>query len=197
MRREAGDNTAQCFTADIAWPLRTGGPASPAMVDVNVLWFMMTFRHGAEAMQYAIMLAFVIVSVIGSAHAQFLDQGKDEVARHLGGYWVSEMAVNDTAKLGYFTLICTMKGNLYLVDRLIDLDLDTPIVVVRMEPGRRVSLTYLRDNDLRTDFFRRVPYFADCDAWQGRKFANVFMQIVSINGVSRLSELWSKLLSNK
>lgn len=139
---------------------------------------------------WLIAMAFVM-AWWSPVRAQFLDEDKAQLASKLDDTWLSEVPVDTTVGTTGIGM-CTQGGNLYARDRLIDKANLIKRVEITMQKDKHVALKFTETEALEA-FLQSIPYLSLCKGSPEGAYAQTFFLITSVDGHTKLSELWDLL----
>jgi hypothetical protein len=121
------------------------------------------------------------------ALAQMMDVNKAQISKLLGRFWVSDLAIGDTAKLN-FVIFCSDGDELYMVDALINSSKEENAnITVRMRPGKSLDIKSMTDAGF--DLINgNLIGLLDCKMYKTFRSLNpTTLRVYSINDATKLS----------
>ena len=145
----------------------------------------------------------IVVAANLAAPATGFEFDADGAANKFGRFTLGDLTVGDTGRFARFGAVCVSEGRLLAIaDAKITDQSYGPMWQFTVLPGRSVSATIVGEDgedpaqdDLRDFIETSIFQMPDCESY-ARYFATIgglFMEVKTVNGASRLSELLDQI----
>jgi hypothetical protein len=149
----------------------------------------------ASAKFLSILIFLLTNLIITQSFGQMIDINKKYLAKSLGRFWVSDLSVGNTGKIG-FTIFCKEENNLYFLDTFVALKNENPYFKIKMRPGKSVEL-YTIDKYGKNFIAGAISEIISCKTLlELRDFNTTLLRIYSIDGKTKLSAFFKKPTEN-